>query len=292
MNHPKQHQHKIPQVYLKQFGYVNSNKQWKVSVKEVSDTFTRQKSIKSFTAMTNVFDIDSQDPVIRRIFEKLNCDLENGYHEIIADLESNGKLSDKSYAFLLQLIANLLIRSDYWRDTVLELLNSAGKEIFLRHLTIHHCESEQERKNIDQQPFFRVLIESSPEEALNRVMLYFMHHLMERLWHYELVIIKSQEGKSWWTSTNPVVVHNRIDGLEMLAMESELYFPISPTYLAYLHFEGSSDQENPLRTLMTNEIHEASDDLNEHLQHLILENPSDCIILAGEYKYRKEDETD
>lgn len=274
---------------MKQFGYKDSNKQWRVSTKEPADTFTRQKSIKSFTAMTNVFDIDSEDPVITRIFEKLNCDLENGYHEIINDLESSGNLSDKSYAFLLQLIANLLIRSDYWRDTVLELLNSSGKEIFLRHITVHHCESEQERENIDQQRFFRVLIESSPEEALNRVMLYFMDHLMERLWNYEIVIIKSQEDKPWWTSTNPVVVHNRINGLEMFAMESEMYFPISPAYLAYLHFEGSSDQENPLRALMTNKIYSADDDQNEHLQHLILENPSDCIIIAGEYKYRKED---
>ncbi len=291
MHHSKQDQHKIPQVYLKQFGYVDANNQWKASVMERGGTFTRQKSIKSFTALTNVFDIDSHDPVITRIFEKLNCDLENGYHEIIADLDTKGNLSDKSYAFLLQLIANLIIRSDYWRETILDLLNTPGKARFLRFITGHHCKNEQEYKAIDQQPFYKILIESSPDKALNRAMLYFMDHLMLRLWNYEIVIIQSQEDKSWWTSTNPVVVHNQINGMEIFTNKSEIYFPISPTYLAYLHYKKSEDQVNSLRALTTNQIYLATDDQNTSLQNLILENPSDYIIIAGSYKYRRETET-
>ena len=68
MYHPNQDQHKVPQVYLKQFGYVDANNQWKVSIMERDSTFTRQKSIKSFTAKTNIFDLDSDDPTITRIF--------------------------------------------------------------------------------------------------------------------------------------------------------------------------------------------------------------------------------
>lgn len=286
MNHPKQDQHKIPQVYLKKFGYVDTNKQWKVTVSRRGEAFTRQKSIKSFTAVTNVFDIESYDPIIRRIFEKLNCDLETGYHDIINDLDITGELTDKSYAFLLQLVANLITRSDYWRDLTLSLLNSPGKARFLQFITGHHCQNEAEYNTIDQQSFYRVLNESSPGDALNRAMLYFMDHLMLRLWNYEIVIIRSQDGKEWWTSTNPVVAHNKIEGMEIFAKESEFYFPISPTYLAYLHFKGSDDQTNPLRALATNQIYEADDAQNAALQQLILENPSDCVIIAGKFNYR------
>ncbi|XWW48555.1 DUF4238 domain-containing protein (plasmid) [Fibrella sp. USSR17] len=288
MHHPNQDQHKVPQVYLKQFGYVDANKQWKVSVKERNEPFTRQKSIKSFTAKTNVFDLDSNDPTIIRIFEKLNCDLENGYPAIISELESGGMLSDKSYAFLLQLIANLLVRTDQWRDVVLSLLNSSAKAKFLQFITGHHCENEQAYKAIQEQPFYRRLIECSPEEALNRTMLYFMDHLMLRLWNYEIVIIQSQADKEWWTSTNPVITQNKMDGMEIFTKESEFYFPISPKYLAYLHCKASANQNNPLRSMMSNQVYTATDEQNVQLQHLILENSSEFIIIKGEFTYRKE----
>ena len=74
--------------------------------------------------------------------------------------------------------------------------------------------------------------------------------------------------------------------MEIFAKGSEFYFPISPKYLAYLHLKGSDDQTNPLRALTTNQIHEADDIQNAALQQLILENPSDCIIIAGEFAYR------
>ena len=82
-----QNQHIIPQVYLKQFGYV-LNDQYKVSVLKIGEKFTPQKSIKSFLAQTNIFDIKSDNPEIVRLFESLNCDIENVYLEVINDLET------------------------------------------------------------------------------------------------------------------------------------------------------------------------------------------------------------
>jgi hypothetical protein len=114
-----QKQHKVPQVYLKKFGYQNGNNQWMISVLKKGLKFTQQKSIKSFTIETNVFDIDSDHPRIPRMFETLNSELENEYNNIISELDNNQTLSDKGYAFLLQLTSNLICRSDYWRDWVL-----------------------------------------------------------------------------------------------------------------------------------------------------------------------------
>lgn len=72
LKHPEhQDQHKIPRVYLKQFGY-KKRSHWMVSVQSRKEKFTRQKSVGSFTATTNVFDIESEDDRFPRMFETLN----------------------------------------------------------------------------------------------------------------------------------------------------------------------------------------------------------------------------
>ena len=287
--YPKQDQHKIPQVYLKCFGYRDNNNQWKVSVIRRGNTFTQQKSIKSFTTVSNLFDIDGQNPTIQRLFETgLNCKLENGYHEILDDLDTAGQFSDKSYAYLLQFVANLIARSDFWRETILSLLNSPNKERFLQYLIGHLCQNEQEYKNIHQQPFFRSLMDEAPDKVINPVLMCLMDHLMLRLWHYEVVIVQAQNEKPWFTSTNPVVAHHHVYNFEMFGKDSEFYLPLSPKYLAYLHYSGADDKTNPIRALPTNKIHLATDEQNWGIQQLILANPADYVIAAGKFIYRTE----
>ena len=282
----KQDQHKLPQVYLKKFGYLDKSNQWKVSVINRKEKFTRQKSIESFTAVTNIFDINSSDPRIQRIFEELNCDLETEYNNIIGDLINKQKLSIKSNAYLLQLIGNLMIRSDYWREWTLGMLKHKNKENFLQIILGHNCKDEAEFLNIKKLPFYRILADGSPDEIINRVLLYLVDYFMLRLWHYEIVILESQEDKLWFTSNNPVVVHNRILRNEIFAKESELYFPLSPKYLAYVHFKGSEDKKNPLRTFKKNVDHKAKDDQIEFLTKIILDNQAEFLIIPLRLNYR------
>ncbi|WP_426672019.1 DUF4238 domain-containing protein [Mucilaginibacter sp. McL0603] len=276
-----QDQHKIPQVYLKKFGYLNDNNQWKVSVLSRTENFSREKSIGSFTIAANVFDIDSDDPRIIRMFEKLNGELENEYNTIIAELQNAGTLSDNSYAYLLQLIGNLIVRSDYWRETISDLLNTDARETFLTVIIAHHTKRYDELMEFKKQDFFQVMLHSPVNDIINKALLFFLDHLMERLWHFEIVIIQSQDVKPWWTSTNPVVVHNRTAKFEFFGKDSEIYFPLSPTYLAYLHYPGSGDKGNQLRSLEHNTIHQANDEQNAELQHLILDNFAEFVIFAG-----------
>lgn len=281
-----QKQHKIPQVYLKKFGYKNGSNQWMISVIQNGEKFTRQKSIESFTIETNVFDIDSDDPRIPRMFETLNAELENEYNNIIEELDNNQTLSDKGYAFLLQLVANLICRSDYWRDWVLGMLNHKNKENWLRIILGHHCKDYEEFKALDTKPHFRILADSNPEDVINRVLLFFTDHLMHRLRNYDIVFIQSQEEKPWFSSTNPIVMHNRTQKNEIFNKDSEIYFPLSPNYLAYLHYNKSGDKKNPLRKVDRNSMISADDEQNESLQKIIIENPSEYVLIASEFKYR------
>ncbi|MBL7910426.1 MAG: DUF4238 domain-containing protein [Bacteroidia bacterium] len=286
MTPTNQDQHIIPRVYLKKFGYVNQNNQWMVSVLKRGENFSRQKSIEGFTIATNHFDIESEDIRIQRMFEQLNGELENEYNSIIDELIEGSKIIDKSCAMILQTIGNLTCRSDIWRNWVFGILNHANKRTFLMSILGHNATSFADLNSILERPHYRILLDLSPEQAINRVLLYFLEHLWIRLQHYEIVILKSQEQKPWFTSDNPVVLLNRTRRFECLCPESEIYFPLSPDYLVYIHYPGSNDKRNKMRSYQPNIIHEATDSQNEGLQKLIIRNSNQYVIVAGEFRYR------
>ena len=286
MTPTNQDQHIIPRVYLKKFGYLNSNNQWMVSVLKKGERFTRQKSIESFTISTNHFDIESEDPRIQRMFEQLNGELENEYNTIISELIDNSQISERSCAMILQTIGNLTCRADVWRDWILGVLNHPNKKNFLTAIVGHNANNIEELNDILERPHYRVLLDLTPEQAINRVLLYFLEHLWVRLQHYEIVILKSQEEKPWFTSDNPIVLLNRTRRFECLAPGSEIYFPLSPDFLVYVHYPGSTDKRNRMRLYEPNVVHIATDSQNEGLQKLIIRNSDQYVIVAGEFRYR------
>lgn len=291
MKSKAQDQHKVPEVYLKKFGYRDENNQWKVSVIKIGEQFTRQKSIGSFTAETNVFDIESEDPEIRRLFESLNTGLDSSYNSILEELDQNGSLSQNADAYLMQFIANLICRSDYWRDWAKGMLAHKNRPAIIKAMLWFHFKDKMTFTEMEQQPLYKLLAYGKPELALNRVLMMFNAHLLLRLQHYEFVFLKSQEGKPWYSSTNPVIVENRISTYELLEKESELYFPLSPKYLVYLHCPQSDDKENDLRGYKTNAIHPVTNEQTEHLVKKIIGNAFDEYVIVPirwEYDMRKE----
>lgn len=283
-----QNQHKIPQVYLRKFGYQDSNNQWKVSVLKKGLNYTQQKSIKSFAAEINHFDIVSDDPEIPRMFEKMNSDLESGYNEIITDLE-RGSLSEKFIAYLLQFIAVQIVRSDYWRKAILDLLSTDVKKNFLHIITGHRATDSEDFMRIPEKDFFRVMMEGPPSGVINRVLLFLAEYLIIRIGEFEILVLESEDGKPWNTSTNPVIVENRVNesNREFFAKESEIYIPISPKYLIYLHFKGSEDQANSLRKLESEKVHMLSPLENWEIQKKIMHNAEEYLIFAGEVNLKK-----
>ncbi|MCY0970274.1 DUF4238 domain-containing protein [Chryseobacterium wangxinyae] len=281
-NPPYQSQHKVSQVYLKQFGYLNGN-QWKVSVLQVGGKFTQQKSIKSFLAETNLFDINSEVPEIERIFEELNSKIENEYLNILNDLDKEQKLSEKSHAVLIQLICNFISRSDIWRTRILYLLHTDAKENLLKIICAKWAKSLEE---LEQKEFFQFLLSSNPEIIVNRVLLLFSYYLLQRLAYYEVVILKSQEKKPWFTSDNPVLFKNEVGRFEMVKKESEIYLPLNGKYLIYLHNKDSSDKVNKLRLFETNKVAHANDDQNWDITQMLMRNAHNYVIFDCQLIYK------
>lgn len=280
-----QNQHKLPQVYMRQFGYLFNN-QWKVSVIKIGEKFTRRKSIESFLSKTDIFKIKDSYEDLENIFEGLNGMIENEYLNLVNDLENQNKFSEKSRFILLQLIPNLLCRTDLFRDLVKEIINSDSKVNFLRMICVENYKNIEE---LESQKYFQVMInETTSEGLINKILIFLSRYLQLRLLNYEIVILKSQDEKTWSTSDNPVIFEYKYAKFDFLTDDSEIYFPLNPKYLIYLHNYKSSDKSNNLRLRETNEVYEVNDEENIELQQKILLNAIEYVIVDGEFNYKIE----
>lgn len=289
----EQEQHKLPQVYLKQFGY-KREQQWMVSVLDKNEDFTRQKSIKSFTATTNIFDINSQNDKIVRIFEDLNCELENEYWGIIDDIESNDYISEKSRAYLLQIISNFMVRSDYWRGFIKDILESERKEDFLK-ITLSFITPVKNFNEHESKDYYKLVATGDiDDDKINRALMYFMGYLFRATKNFQVVIFEAPNEKLWFTSDNPVVFNsNREEGLGICGPNSEFYLPLSKKYLAYFYFKKSGLDEPIFRTLENKKIYKILDIISEEehekfVREVILNNKSQMIIFPSEIKHKRE----
>jgi hypothetical protein len=142
----------------------------------------------------------------------------------------------------------------------------------------HTFKTEEERKKIETSELFIRLNGLSADEGINRMLMFFISHLLERLWYFEITYFKAHDDKGWFSSDNPVVMNSKPDGIEMLPPDSVLYFPLTPTYLAFIHYKKSQDTTNPFRKYESNKIHEVNDEEMDILTKIILNNASNYII--------------
>lgn len=290
---PNQDQHKLPQVYLKEFGYLN-NEQWMVSIRNRSEKFNRQKSIGSFTAETNVFDIESEDDRFPRMFESLNCDLENLYHEMLTDLGDNDEIPDKCWEIIVQFTPNMMVRSDYWRGFVKEILESKNKNTFLEITISVLSKSLEDLQNLKSKDFYKVISEGElTNSKLNRVLLLFLNYIFHHLRPLNLIVLEAPEGKEFFTSDCPVNFKpNQIEGKKgLFSINTEVYFPLSPKYLAYFYFEGAKTSNPILRKLKNRGIYKIGDVMTEKeydklIQNEIIGVSDEMIIIPGKLVYK------
>lgn len=253
------------------------------------ERFTRQKSIKSFTAETNVFDIESDDANIRRVFETLNTALDDKYNAVVNDLENNGRLTEETDAYLIQFTANLICRSDFWREWTWGMLHHDNRPNVVKVILWYYFKDKISFEELEKEPLFRLLADGNPEAVINRFLMFFTGHLLLRLQHYEIVILQTSDERPWFSSTNPVVLENRVGKFEILEKESEIYFPLSPKYLAYMHCQLSSDKANPLRTYEANMVHHATKEQSEEIMKKIMDNAfNEYVLFSDHFEYRHE----
>ncbi|TDT41970.1 uncharacterized protein DUF4238 [Maribacter spongiicola] len=290
---PNQNQHKLPQVYLKEFGYLYKE-QWMVSIIKKGEKFTRQKSIGSFTAETNVFDIVSEDDRFPRMFESINCDLENLYHEMLKDLDDNDKVIDKCWEIIVQFTPNMMVRSDYWRNFVRKILESEHKSTFLEITISVLSKSYEDLQKLKEKSFYKHISEGKiTNSKLNKVLILFLNYILYHLNRLELIILEAPANKEFFTSDTPVnFIPNQIEGkYGLFNKDTEVYFPLSPKYLAYFRFKGSENSNIILNKLKNRGIYKIIDVMSEEeynnlIRNEIIETSNELIIAPIELKFK------
>jgi hypothetical protein len=272
-----QDQHRVSEVYLKQFGYQN-NKHWKISTAELSkrDEMRRvgrlrvsQKSIGSVTIATNEFDLIGLSTSVRRLLEQEFQKLETVYEEILLEL-NNESIKSTSSTRLNMFIASLLIRSRRFREMVNYHIRQPHSNKFLRDMCIG-LDPEYVNELVQ-------IIEAVPiENRLNHACVLVWNHLSYILSHFNSVFIKDYET-GWQTSDDPVVMRNNNYQKEIISVDMELYFPLSRNICLFMYHVKARKNTHPLRTHPDLSFVQADVVMRDIFHQIIFENAHDMTF--------------
>jgi len=260
-----QGQHRISQVYLRQFGYLKDGK-WFISVWDKSTNHTDYVLIENFTKETNVFDLPFFEKLEdRRLFENKSVLIEREYKIIIDTITNQKQLTLRHRDLLCHYIPNLICRARPYRDLFQRYLDHhVLREAFLNEITMF---------TPDELPHLKTSLSNIPETThLNYVIGHIMNYLVKVIRNFNFIILKDYGNRGWFTCDNPIIIDTQEDPLKetdewlwLVPVESEIYFPLSPDYCAFLFHPRSNKNSNPLRSLTVNKIAQSDERTHEKI---------------------------
>ncbi|MBK9638759.1 MAG: DUF4238 domain-containing protein [Bacteroidetes bacterium] len=273
--HEIQGQHRLSQIYLKQFGYKKEEKWW-VSVCKLGNKTTENLLIENFTKETNIFDLPFDNFKLKRHFENTSSILENRYQTVILNLKNQKRLTTVDRELLCNFDPNLLCRTLPFRMFIDGLLRTEDtRDKLLNEITLLKG-NNQETKSI--------LSQLKIDHQLNVVIGILMNHMVKVLSNFRQVVIKAEENKGWLTTDNPVYLDRQGHFEWIIPIESEIYFPLSKDYCLFMYHEKSSIRNNPFRKLEQDKIHNIDSDIFDNLTNKIILNMREYLIMPIELK--------
>lgn len=265
-----QGQHRISQVYLKQFGYQKDNKWW-ISVSQKGIPHTDNLLIEDFTKETNIFDVPFKDFKIRRQFENSSSIVESHYRTVISNLDNQKQLTLRDRDVLCNFVPNLMCRTKPFRSFIDLLLRDRDtRDKFINEITLFKGNSQETK---DLLRIFKI------EYQLNLVIGILMSHLLTVLRRFKQVVIKDSENKGWLTTDNPVCLDKQGHHEWIMPIKSEIYFPLSRDYCLFMFHEKSELNMNPLRQLKLNKINTVDFNTFDTITKKIVFNLDEFLIM-------------
>jgi hypothetical protein len=269
-----QGQHRISQVYLKQFGFKRDGK-WYISVWKKCLNHTDIELVESFSKEINVFDLPYNDFKLRRHFENTSNIIEREYPKIINTIANQHQLISKHKYFLCLYVANLICRTKPYRDFFdLCLKNKWTRNKFLGEMTMFKEETLPELKQF--------LDELKADLQLNVAIDSLMNHLVHVFKAFSFIILKDFGNRGWLTSDNPIVIDKQNNHSWIVPVEAEIYFPLSKNFCLFMFHKGSEAQANPLRRLKINKITNIDELTHKIICDRIIQNNSGYLIFPAE----------
>lgn len=267
-----QGQHRVSQTYLKQFSFRNKNNSHVISVMELGNPITQMKYVKSFTKENNLFNLDLFNGRSRTLFED-NCQkIETHYPKLLKSLDRENILVNEGRQLLIQFIPSLLCRSVPFRKLV-ELLisNDITREKFFKEITTFEVTLSHLKtlKSLNKDLDLRF--------QTNFVMFSIMEFFLTALQDFSFVILKDTHNGGWITSDNPVFHDKQGNNVYTLPLESEFYFPLSPTYCLFVFYQKVKGT-NILRKMEDKSINEIDTPTYELITHKLAQNALKYVI--------------
>jgi hypothetical protein len=262
-----QSQHRVSQVYLKEFGY-KEDSNYLVSVYQIGKTMTENLLVEKFTADTNIFDLPFNEPEIKRYFENTSNLVENRYKTVISNLHNQKQLIPLDKDLLCHFVANLMCRSELLRNFI-ELLLKSDRDNLLKEITVFSGHYEALKI---------FLSKINPEQHLNIVICSLMDYLVVKLRSFNQIVIKSHEDVGWFTTDNPVYVDAENNQKWLIPVSSEIYLPLSKDFCLFM-YNPNSKKENDLRKLKVDKVHVVDSLIFNNIMNKLTENANKYLIL-------------
>lgn len=276
--HPKtQKQHRLSQVYLKKFGYLQDDV-WMISVLKLGNKITENVKILEFTREENIFDFPFGNMEEKRHFEILSGKIENQYNKLINNIENQNRITPKDKDLLNHFVPNLLCRTTHFRQFINLLIeNKESRKHLFDEITMF--------KGGETRFEFEFLTELSlPKVRINIMMGLIMNHLIHIFRHFQKIILKSPEDCGWLTSDNPVYIDLRKESYWLIPIDAEIYLPLSKRYCIFLYSENSNLNSNPLRKLKKDVVNKLDLNTFETLASKIAQNLDKYLIFSEKHQ--------
>ena len=269
-----QGQHRISQVYLKQFGYKNADK-WYISVWRKFLNKTGNELIETFSKEINIFDLPYEDFKLRRHFENSSNIIEGEYPKVINTIKNQHQLIPKHKDVLCHYVANLICRAKPYREFFdLLLKDEQTRNKFLAEIKMF---DEEELPKLKQ--LLEVLTENF---QLNIAIGALMNHLVRIFRKFNFVILRDFNNRGWLTSDNPVIVDKKENYSWIVPIETEIYFPLSKDFCLFMFHTNSRLKENPLRHLKINKVTMVDEAIHKNIWDMVSYNENQYLIFPAE----------
>lgn len=280
-------QHIISEVYLKHFGYIDKNNQWKVCILDKSQFPTMfannkrwlsHKSIGSVLSEEDFFDFETNDNIeFVRLIENANTQVESHLPSIVKELRANNALSPKGESILAHYISNLFVRTSYFDDLLNNLIEIDAFDGFIEECLTFNTDSE---KNV-----FRFTINDpsfkSKKNITNISRLLFWNYLCRRLAYFEYYILQPFEGKFWISSDNPVILNDHVNEYSLISHETEIIFPLTSDMLIILKMAQSQRVSDIFDKAVFKRISTASSETTDKIVAIISDYAEKYVIMPN-----------
>jgi hypothetical protein len=263
-----QKQHIIPQVYLKQFGYLDKNRTLKVPVldieeiplmEQINKTIIHQSNIESLLREENIYDIPINGTDKRQLedFFKLT---EDNYQQVIDEIKTTRELSSDKMQKLIAFISLLYVRTKDFRLILNHVIDN-------NDFTYINGILSNNRKRLN------AIVELPKNSAINFLTAFSGGYVYNCLQHFRVAIIETIPDKKWATSDNPVMISFKADEnkrIDFMGIDTKIFCPLSPDYLAYIdHKDSKYNVYNELLCLEENRTNKISKETFESIMNNI-----------------------